>query len=152
MDLFLLALFPPSSGVTRVYHYVELKKNWPEAQSYCRENYADLAGIENMEDWASVVQTMNGKPYALIGLYYDMTGWKWSIDETPLYKDGNTLGDWFVFLEDNFSGRDYCVKTYKETLYDHTCDTLHQSICYNGKCALLSLTPPSIQTYKVARL
>ncbi|XP_017557958.2 macrophage mannose receptor 1 [Pygocentrus nattereri] len=56
MDLnvfFLLLLsgtFGISSSALQQYYYVNVKKSWLEAQSYCRATYIDLATVGSMED------------------------------------------------------------------------------------------------------
>uniref|UniRef100_A0A8C9YQZ5 C-type lectin domain-containing protein n=1 Tax=Sander lucioperca TaxID=283035 RepID=A0A8C9YQZ5_SANLU len=79
-SLFLSALLPLSLGFSRKYQYVNLLKTWKEAQSYCRENFADMATIETVEDGASVRKILLQSTYTWtwIGLYLDLRGWKWS--------------------------------------------------------------------------
>ncbi|KAL7398774.1 hypothetical protein ABVT39_015087 [Epinephelus coioides] len=81
-----------SEGNTRA------QKTWTEAQSYCRENYTDLATVDNMEDMNTLNNTANtsklvhpnGWRGAWIGLYRDTYSWRWSLSDTSFYKPGET--------------------------------------------------------------
>ncbi|XP_052403768.1 C-type mannose receptor 2-like [Carassius gibelio] len=42
--------FPQISGLSRPYFYINKAMSWPEAQSYCRERFTDLATADSMDD------------------------------------------------------------------------------------------------------
>ncbi len=48
--LILTGLFWSSSALSRQYHYINVRMSWPEAQSYCRERFTDLATVDSMDD------------------------------------------------------------------------------------------------------
>ncbi|XDV28072.1 hypothetical protein PO909_031468 [Leuciscus waleckii] len=48
--LLLSGLFWSSSALSRQYHYINVRMSWPEAQSYCRAKYTDLATVDTMGD------------------------------------------------------------------------------------------------------
>ncbi|KAG9274675.1 macrophage mannose receptor 1-like, partial [Astyanax mexicanus] len=63
------ALWTLSFCGTRQFHVVNYKMNWTEAQKYCRENFTDLATIENQEEMNAVKSALNGaSDYFWIGL------------------------------------------------------------------------------------
>ena len=115
-----------------------MRKTWTEAQSYCRENFVDLATIETPEEWAQIQNIMaNLNTRLWIGLHDDVKGWKWSMDNSYLYGDDrNTqFGNWFDFRVD--AGIEHCVVINGSVLDDAECSELKKSVCYDGECALL---------------
>ncbi|XP_040909715.1 putative C-type lectin domain family 20 member A [Toxotes jaculatrix] len=132
--LLLLAQSTLSLGTTREYHLVQLLKNWTEAQSYCREHFVDLATIETAEDWDRVKTIFDSSGQrAWIGLYNDVKDWKWSLNDTYLYRDGNTeVRDWFGSDFDNYQGLEWCMEMHGTgALNDLGCNYLRRSMCYN---------------------
>ncbi|XP_066513083.1 snaclec A8-like [Hoplias malabaricus] len=64
------------------YVFVNEAKTWTEAQSYCRQNYTDLATINNMEEMKNLNTTLKDKTTSSvwIGLNRGNTGrWLWSL-------------------------------------------------------------------------
>uniref|UniRef100_W5LW00 C-type lectin domain-containing protein n=1 Tax=Lepisosteus oculatus TaxID=7918 RepID=W5LW00_LEPOC len=122
------------SCCARQYHFVSLEKSWTEAQSYCRENYTDLAVIDSPEDNEQLLQTAgNPLQYAgWIGLYRDQWSWKWSMGNISLYSQtGSNFTSWATGEPDNFMGHENCVVLRTTGFWhDNDCSVSFPFICY----------------------
>uniref|UniRef100_A0A3B4GFJ2 C-type lectin domain-containing protein n=1 Tax=Pundamilia nyererei TaxID=303518 RepID=A0A3B4GFJ2_9CICH len=92
-----LSTLPPHS---REYHIVNEKMSWTEAQSYCRENFTDLATIYNSNiNQLLVTMVPNVNEWVWIGLYNDRYNWKWSMEENLFYVDCANAKEFCVGLQ-----------------------------------------------------
>uniref|UniRef100_A0A3B4T747 C-type lectin domain-containing protein n=1 Tax=Seriola dumerili TaxID=41447 RepID=A0A3B4T747_SERDU len=127
-----------------LFWYVNLRKNWTEAQSYCRMKFIDLATVNNEDDNQRLVTlalntTERKSNNTWIGLYDDINCWKWSMEDENIYVDRDT--DFFTWLNgnpDNEKGKEHCV-LYHNTmnLNDVSCKNLQPFICYDGRNKLI---------------
>uniref|UniRef100_A0A8C9SQ36 C-type lectin domain-containing protein n=1 Tax=Scleropages formosus TaxID=113540 RepID=A0A8C9SQ36_SCLFO len=107
-------------------YFVNMSKNWTEAQSYCRENYTDLVTIDNPEEMNRVINSVNLTGYtgpAWIGLEKGNSwNWQWSLEERRLYSDGQTgFSNWNSGQCDNYEGKEHCVQMYPSGKWNDIC-------------------------------
>uniref|UniRef100_A0A673ID32 C-type lectin domain-containing protein n=1 Tax=Sinocyclocheilus rhinocerous TaxID=307959 RepID=A0A673ID32_9TELE len=118
------------------YHFVNESKTWTEAQRYCRQNYTDLATIDNMEEMNRLINTVNGtyNDSAWIGEYDDVSSWRWSLEDNDFYQEGERdFRNWY-HEPDNSGGNQLCVyMNYNGKWYDMSCDNTLPFVCYDGK-------------------
>ncbi|XP_073786915.1 macrophage mannose receptor 1-like [Danio rerio] len=125
--LLLSGLFCSSSAVSRQYNYMNLPMSWPDAQSYCRERFTDLATVDTVEDVNRLINTVdagyNGSVW--IGLKRaTQKRWVWSDGDDTIaqYKDWGP--------GEPVSGND-CVYL-NRTWLTANCSDLKSSICINA--------------------
>ncbi|XDV38532.1 hypothetical protein PO909_007908, partial [Leuciscus waleckii] len=121
---------------SRQYHFVNESKTWTEAQRHCRQNYTDLATIDNMEEMNRLINTVNGSynGSAWIGLYDDVNSWRWSLEDNDFYQEGERDFRNFYHEPDNSGGKDLCVYiNYDGKWYDISCDYTLPFVCYDGR-------------------
>ncbi|KAL6484224.1 hypothetical protein MHYP_G00062690 [Metynnis hypsauchen] len=136
--LLITGFFTLASGSSLRYHFVNESRNWTEAQRYCREQYDDLATVQNMDDMNQLVASINGSynDSAWIGLYNIINPWRWSLD------DCNSSGATELTYTNWYPGRPLegqCVwkqnSAYNGPWSDAACDVLQYFICYDGNAS-----------------
>ncbi|XP_070696447.1 C-type mannose receptor 2-like [Pempheris klunzingeri] len=135
-----------------------------EAQSYCREQYTDLATIHSMKDVDILnnVANLSRMVYsedsyrAWIGLYDDLDSWRWSLSNTSFYKYGEKeFRRWASGEPNNEKGNERCTQIYHDGRWnDVNCDTPLKAVCFDVQgpnvtfvLINISLSWPEAQSY-----
>lgn len=117
-----LALFEMATGLTREYIYIKTDMSWPEAQSYCRKKYKDLATITTEEEKRRLVGSFVQGWIGLQRNESDSGMWQWS-DGEPYFFNWNLGLINYVpsknCIKLNSSGwsNDFCFIRYPFTCY-----------------------------------
>uniref|UniRef100_A0A9J7Z843 C-type lectin domain-containing protein n=3 Tax=Cyprinus carpio TaxID=7962 RepID=A0A9J7Z843_CYPCA len=133
ITLLLSAIF--SALASHQFEYVQMRMNCTEAQRYCRENYSDLASIDNIADVTELLNSVNGTSgdsRVWIGLMDTFRSeWKWSLGDPAFYTAHDSLFRNWVLSQPNNS-QYYCAYMSQDGLwhYDY-CTNQRFFICYN---------------------
>ncbi|XP_036420702.1 C-type mannose receptor 2-like isoform X2 [Colossoma macropomum] len=129
----LSAIYGLSAYVPHRYHFVNENKTWTEAQSYCRQNYTDLATINNMDEMKKVTETVKDKSVRVwIGL--EKVTWQWSLQDGTVYREGQSYSNWYTGEPNSNAGEEMCVQMYELGSWDdEDCSRLFPFVCFEGK-------------------
>ncbi|CAL8372571.1 unnamed protein product [Boreogadus saida] len=105
-----------ASPITKLYHFVDQKMTWTDAQRHCREHFDDLAAVVNPEELKQLQESMigsdNDDDRMWIGLYDDITRWS---NYNLTYIMGQHYGNWAPG-EPNFgAAEETCTKIHQST-------------------------------------
>ncbi|XP_062372051.1 macrophage mannose receptor 1-like [Sardina pilchardus] len=135
--LLLSGLCSLSSSVPRQFHVVKEQKNWTEAQQYCREEFTDLATIDDMTEMEKVNSLIReadaGNAWIGLKLGSKQTDdWEWS--------DGSSYSfNYWNSGEPNFgSETEFCAEARSSGRWnDAGCHYPRSFICYDEKPLVL---------------
>ncbi|KAF5899441.1 macrophage mannose receptor 1-like isoform X6, partial [Clarias magur] len=97
------------------------KMTWPQAQTYCRTYYTDLASSLTSTDNNLLGQIRSAQGDSWIGLYRD--NWVWS--------DGTVSGYlWAPGQIPSTYNSNNCAMAYNGQFNQETCTNLHYFFCY----------------------
>ncbi|XP_034024866.1 secretory phospholipase A2 receptor-like [Thalassophryne amazonica] len=115
----------------RQYHYIPQNMTWTEAQTYCRQNYTDLATIENTEEINQMntnVSSAGSNSEVWIGLN-SFISWQWSDGSTG---SGAEYRSWDKSQTDFQNSSDYCVVSLFGNWICVSCVDSYPFICNKG--------------------
>uniref|UniRef100_A0A8C2I8B0 C-type lectin domain-containing protein n=1 Tax=Cyprinus carpio TaxID=7962 RepID=A0A8C2I8B0_CYPCA len=127
--LLLSGLLWSSSALSRPYYYINVSMSWPEAQSYCRSKYTDVATVDSMSDVNRLVNIVDAgySGSVWIGLKRGtQKRWGWSNGE-------NTTSQYYNWASGQPDQGAYCVSSYSGSWYDMPCNHLRYFTCYTGE-------------------
>ncbi|TRY83126.1 hypothetical protein DNTS_020645 [Danionella cerebrum] len=108
-----------------------MKKTWTEAQSYCREQYSDLATAENMDDMNKLKDLMKSAGYGNIWIGLQRTNqneWHWSSGDRVIFQN------WEPGQPDSTAE---CATMKEGKWNDVECSDTNTFICYNRSSQLV---------------
>uniref|UniRef100_A0A3B1JXZ4 C-type lectin domain-containing protein n=1 Tax=Astyanax mexicanus TaxID=7994 RepID=A0A3B1JXZ4_ASTMX len=146
--LLISGLWSPSSAGFRYYYLVTEPKTWVQAQSYCRQQYTDLAIVDNMAE----MQQLKGlippgfSDSIWIGLKTgSVKHWGWSSGEVLQY------AKWSPGQPDNENLEGICGGMYKSGGFvDMFCTNKYQFVCYSESLRKFILVK-TLNTWRAAQ-
>ncbi|KAK9524924.1 hypothetical protein VZT92_017281 [Zoarces viviparus] len=127
------------------YHFVEEKKTWDEARTYCRDKYTDLAKVFDMTDMKRLNDSAGNQGEAWIGLHNQSNvnrTWLWSLpgvkfndsetewdDGKP--NDGTNNAGYNKEPNDLYYPENCVMMKNNHKWFDVPCTNKHPFICYD---------------------
>ncbi|XP_071357196.1 C-type mannose receptor 2-like [Trachinotus anak] len=150
----LTGLSAVTANIFRMYHYVNMSKTWDEAQSYCRDMFTDLATVTSKDENRRMLSVTQGlEDFVWIGLYDDLTKWKWSLDSKD-FNGKKDFSSWDESQPDNRLSSQHCVTMSPQgTWNDAPCEqNLRYAVCYTGHVPSPYALVPIQMTWSQARV
>uniref|UniRef100_A0A3B3H3M7 C-type lectin domain-containing protein n=1 Tax=Oryzias latipes TaxID=8090 RepID=A0A3B3H3M7_ORYLA len=105
------------------YVFINQTMSWSSAQQYCRENYKDLAMIENQEENTEAQNTKPSNYKVWIGLYQEP--WTWSDGSKSSFRN------WYPSGLNNYGGNQHCGTENSEHVWgDEDCRVKRVFVCH----------------------
>ncbi|XP_056618357.1 macrophage mannose receptor 1 [Triplophysa dalaica] len=137
MLFFLFILFGvlscTSSQMYREYHFINVNKNWTEAQSFCQAMYTDLATVNNRDEMNSLHKNISDVSQDMyIGLYRSQVfKWHCSVTDGFFSGGGSVFENWKPTISDgNHEG--CAVMENNGKWINDSCDSQRQFVCFNA--------------------
>nr|XP_055057962.1 secretory phospholipase A2 receptor-like [Misgurnus anguillicaudatus] len=135
--LLVIALCSVSECSQRRYHHININMTWTEAQRYCRENYTDLATVNNMNDMNELMNKVknssvkkNNDVSVWIGLQKtSVYKWKWSMGHTVNYEN---------WKNGESNNQNHCAYIKDGKWHHEECNKELSFICYNDNLILIN--------------
>ncbi|XP_073763997.1 lectin-like [Danio rerio] len=130
--IFLLISALSSCVTSHLFYFIPTVMNWTDAQTYCRQNYIDLATIGDQTDLSDTLASIpSGFTNNIwIGLY------RMGADASWVFSDQNKclFMQWMRGQPNNSGGNQYCVYTTPTGYWnDWECPDKLAFICYSEK-------------------
>ncbi|XP_056324029.1 macrophage mannose receptor 1 [Danio aesculapii] len=125
--LLLSGIFWGSSAVSRQFNYINLQMSWPDAQSYCRERFTDLATVDTMDD---VNRLLNSVDAGYSGSVW--IGLKSGTEKRWSWSNGENSSQYFNWASGMPNDDGYCVATYSGSWIDMPCNLGRYFVCYKN--------------------
>ncbi|XP_063070062.1 macrophage mannose receptor 1-like [Engraulis encrasicolus] len=129
------------SSMPRQFHVVKESKTWLEAQRYCRENFVDLATIDDMAEIEKITIAMQNADVVLVevGAWIGLKNgnsvkWRWSEDRA-LHRDNEPeFRNWAEGQPDNIPVMEECVAMNgRGGWHNYNCLDSRRFVCCNGR-------------------
>ncbi|XP_036420716.1 macrophage mannose receptor 1-like isoform X2 [Colossoma macropomum] len=113
---------------------VTQQKTFPDAQIYCRKQYADLPSVRNDSENQNIHQVANGTP-VWFGMFRE--SWGWSDQSNSIYRN------WWAGQPDDTLSNEDCVAVVASgqqmgSWEDRPCQTTLPFICHENKLILIN--------------
>ncbi|XP_067254769.1 P-selectin-like [Chanodichthys erythropterus] len=125
-----------SSQISHQYHFINISKNWTEAQRFCREKYTDLATVNNADEMNSLFRTISDVSYDVyIGLYRsEVFRWHWTLPDSYNVKSYQNWKD----KQPNKNNNEGCAAMNKNgKWFNDSCDSQRPFVCFNDNLILV---------------
>ncbi|XP_073763998.1 C-type lectin LmsL-like [Danio rerio] len=133
-EIFVLLSALSSCVNSHLFFFISENMTWPEAQTYCRLHYTDLATANDQADYDELInavpQDLDGSSEMWIGLYRKSANAAWIWSDKSLSK----FRLWGYQQPNNYLGQQFCVGTsLDEQWNDLECTNKFPSVCYSVK-------------------
>lgn len=122
-----------SSQIYQQYQFINIRKNWIEAQDFCRAMYTDLATVNNIDEMNSLLKNISDvSQHMYIGLYRSQVfKWHWSLTDSFYSGSSPVFENWKSEISDG--NQEGCAIMENSGKWNNdSCDSKRQFVCFNA--------------------